>query len=172
MLLISGGSRTGSNRSTSPLSRMPVRQRNTMSTVPAMAPRWIPSAVVPPWVSAMSLSSASRMKRHPVRGIQPGQHPGMHDPTEAGAIRRALEKVVDGARQLVLRHLVGAAPHTAHKLPQRFARRPLVRRADEHPVNVEDRALEATGRDAPPSRLEPRLTVGGLLPQRCPYPGR
>ena len=31
-----------------PAARIPVRQRNTRSTVPAIAPKWIPSAVVPP----------------------------------------------------------------------------------------------------------------------------
>ncbi len=37
----------------------PVRPRCTRSRVPAMAPRWMPSPVVPPWMSAMSASRAS-----------------------------------------------------------------------------------------------------------------
>lgn len=40
-------------------SSIPVETRCARSTVPAIAPRWTPSRVVPPWMSATSLCSAS-----------------------------------------------------------------------------------------------------------------
>src|SRR5690625_2058518 len=50
----------GSRTTVGPSVRRPAKDRMTMSMVPAMAPRWMPSWVVPPWVSSRSAARDSR----------------------------------------------------------------------------------------------------------------
>ena len=66
----------------------PVRPRWTRSRVPAMAPRWMPSPVVPPWRSAMSASRASwQYVQAPAR--RPGEDPAVDEAAEGGAVAGA-----------------------------------------------------------------------------------
>ena len=47
---------------------VPTYPRWIRSSVPDITPRWMPSLVVPPWTSPMSLSSASMKRSHELSG--------------------------------------------------------------------------------------------------------
>ena len=54
----------GSKRRTSSRISVPRYACWMRSSVPAMTPMWMPSLVVPPWMSPMSLSRAVRKRSH------------------------------------------------------------------------------------------------------------
>src|SRR6266508_483758 len=68
-----------------------------MSTVPAMAPRWMPARVVPPWMSARSLSRAwVNSVQERVRSARAG-HPGADQAAQCRAVAGAGQVEGDGA---------------------------------------------------------------------------
>jgi hypothetical protein len=71
-----------------------------------MAARWIPSSVVPPWMSVMS--ELQRQLEH-LEGslpVRPGEHPGVHHRTQRRAVGGAGQVVVDVARDHLVVELV------------------------------------------------------------------
>ena len=67
--------------------------------VPAMAPRWMPSAVVPPRTRASSLCRTANEQVPGRFPVPPGRHPGLDDPAERRSMGRppavVLEVAVD-----------------------------------------------------------------------------
>src|SRR5262245_43050326 len=67
------------------------------SSVPAMTPTWIPSFVVPSWMSSTSLRSATRNRSHEL-WVEGGEHSRIGDKAQRRAVRSPPVVVRDGPR--------------------------------------------------------------------------
>ena len=63
--------------------------------MPAITPKWMPSLVVPPWMSPMSLSNATEESLPRALRVDRGQDAGVRDEAQRGSVRGAPVVVVD-----------------------------------------------------------------------------